>query len=71
MPEPSHMHPRETLTSEALQHISFKTTKLGSLLDVEDSSDPDDLRVFYYLIQVSSLRRPRWLTKECVMCGCV
>ena len=41
-----------TLTNGATQHISFTTTKLGSLLDVEDSSDPEGLRVFYYLIQV-------------------
>jgi hypothetical protein len=40
-----------------MQHISFTTTKLGSLLDVEDSSDPEGLRVFYYLIQVHSMRR--------------
>ena len=33
------------------EHISFTTTKIGSLLDVEDSSDPEGLRVFYYLIQ--------------------
>ena len=35
------------------QHISFTTTKIGSLLDVEDSADPEGLRVFYYLIQVN------------------
>ena len=33
------------------EHISFTTTKIGSLLDVEDSKDPDGLRVFYYLIR--------------------
>lgn len=33
------------------EHISFTTTKIGSLLDVEDSKDPDGLRVFYYLVQ--------------------
>mmetsp|Transcript_46469 Transcript_46469/g.113149 ORF Transcript_46469/g.113149 Transcript_46469/m.113149 type:complete len:149 (-) Transcript_46469:181-627(-) len=33
------------------EHISFTTTKIGSLLDVEDSKDPEGLRVFYYLIQ--------------------
>jgi len=39
------------------EHISFTTTKIGSLLDVEDSSDPEGLRVFYYLIQVSMQSR--------------
>lgn len=34
------------------EHISFATTKLGSLLQVQSSKDPEGLRVFYYLIQV-------------------
>ncbi|GHJ84509.1 hypothetical protein NliqN6_0911 [Naganishia liquefaciens] len=33
------------------EHISFETAKIGSLNDVQDSQDPDGLRVFYYLIQ--------------------
>ena len=28
-----------------------KTAKIGSLQDVQDSSDPEGLRVFYYLVQ--------------------
>mmetsp|Transcript_1007 Transcript_1007/g.2850 ORF Transcript_1007/g.2850 Transcript_1007/m.2850 type:complete len:147 (+) Transcript_1007:49-489(+) len=32
-------------------HISFVTTKIGSLLDVQASKDPEGLRVFYYLVQ--------------------
>ncbi|ODQ66734.1 hypothetical protein NADFUDRAFT_50642 [Nadsonia fulvescens var. elongata DSM 6958] len=32
-------------------HISFETSKLGSLNDVQNSNDPEGLRVFYYLIQ--------------------
>jgi protein mago nashi len=32
-------------------HISFCTTKIGSLMDVDSSKDPEGLRVFYYLIQ--------------------
>ena len=34
------------------EHISFSTTKLGSLLQVQSSKDPEGLRVFYYLVQV-------------------
>ena len=34
------------------EHISFATTKLGSLLQVQGSKDPEGLRVFYYLVQV-------------------
>jgi len=37
---------RGTLYSQAAQ-----TAKIGSLVDVTESSDPDGLRVFYYLTQ--------------------
>ena len=33
------------------EHISFCTSKIGSLLDVQESSDPEGLRNFYYLTQ--------------------
>ena len=33
------------------QHVSFATAKIGSLLDVQESSDPEGLRIFYYLVQ--------------------
>merc|ERR1712023_256609 len=32
-------------------HISFTTSKIGSLSDVQNSKDPEGLRVFYYLVQ--------------------
>merc|ERR1711939_1127484 len=32
-------------------HISFQTAKIGSLVDVQSSEDPEGMRVFYYLIQ--------------------
>jgi protein mago nashi len=35
------------------EHISFTTTKLGSVNQVQSSSDADGLRIFYYLVQVS------------------
>lgn len=35
------------------EHISFTTSKIGSLVDVQGSQDPEGLRVFYYLVQVS------------------
>ncbi|XDB50742.1 hypothetical protein AB1E18_004304 [Capra hircus] len=31
------------------EHISFTTSKIGSLIDVNQSKDPEGLRVFYYL----------------------
>ena len=33
------------------EHISFETAKLGSLVEVQDSEDPEGLRVMYYLVQ--------------------
>ena len=33
------------------QHVSFALGKLGSLLAVEESKDPEGLRVLYYLVQ--------------------
>lgn len=32
-------------------HIRFSTNKIGSLLDVQESEDPEGLKVFYYLVQ--------------------
>ncbi len=33
------------------EHISFTSTKIGSLLNVQDSKDPEGFRIFYYLVQ--------------------
>merc|ERR1712070_118683 len=32
-------------------HISFCTKKIGSLFDIDNTQDPDGLRIFYYLVQ--------------------
>lgn len=32
------------------EHISFELAKIGSLNDVQDSEDPEGLRVFYYFV---------------------
>ena len=45
----------EIILGEA--HISFTTTKLGSLMQVQQSKDPDGLRIFYYLVQVCERSR--------------
>uniref|UniRef100_A0A2K6A8G8 Mago homolog B, exon junction complex subunit n=1 Tax=Mandrillus leucophaeus TaxID=9568 RepID=A0A2K6A8G8_MANLE len=34
-----------------LVHISFATSKIGSLIDINQSKDPEGLRVFYHLVQ--------------------
>jgi hypothetical protein len=31
--------------------VHVQTAKIGSLVDIQDSEDPEGLRVFYYLIQ--------------------
>jgi Mago nashi protein len=31
--------------------LDRKTAKIGSLVDIQDSEDPEGLRVFYYLVQ--------------------
>lgn len=33
------------------RHVSFATSKIGSLAEVQKSRDPDGLRGFYYLVQ--------------------
>eukprot|EP00049_Salpingoeca_infusionum_P027342 m.31706 g.31706 ORF g.31706 m.31706 type:complete len:146 (+) comp9455_c0_seq1:59-496(+) len=33
------------------EHICFATKKIGSMMDVNESKDPDGLRSFYYLVQ--------------------
>jgi hypothetical protein len=34
-----------------LTALTAQTAKIGSLVDVTESSDPEGLRVFYYLVQ--------------------
>ena len=34
-----------------MQHISFTCAKISSMLEVQDSADPEGLRLFYYLVQ--------------------
>ncbi|GAA6013387.1 hypothetical protein JCM8202_003128 [Rhodotorula sphaerocarpa] len=32
-------------------HISFQTAKIGSMVDVNNSDDPEGMQIFYYLVQ--------------------
>jgi len=50
-PEPNQDGRQEFEVVLGNQHISFATAKIGSLLDVQESTDPEGLRIFYYLIQ--------------------
>ena len=64
-PEPDRNGRQEFEVVMGNTHISFATAKIGSLLDVQDSKDPEGLRIFYYLVQdlkcfVFSLIIPSW-----------
>ena len=39
-----------------LNNGDFQTAKIGSLVDIQDSEDPEGLRVFYYLVQDLKVR---------------
>lgn len=50
-PQPDRIGRQELEILIGNQHISFTTSKIGSLLDVNQSKDPEGLRCFYYLVQ--------------------
>jgi len=50
-PEPDRIGKQELEIVMGSEHISFTTTKIGSLLEVQESKDPEGLRIFYYLVQ--------------------
>jgi protein mago nashi len=42
--------------NDAVPDIGLQTAKIGSLVDIQDSEDPEGLRVFYYLVQDLKVR---------------
>nr|KYP31602.1 Protein mago nashi isogeny [Cajanus cajan] len=50
-PEPDRLGRQELEIVMGNEHISFTTSKIGSLVDVQSSADPEGLRIFYYLVQ--------------------
>ncbi|KAK4382800.1 protein mago nashi2 [Sesamum angolense] len=50
-PEPDRVGRQELEIVMGNEHISFTTSKIGSLMDVQTSKDPEGLRIFYYLVQ--------------------
>eukprot|EP00276_Gloeochaete_wittrockiana_P015932 CAMPEP_0184356350 /NCGR_PEP_ID=MMETSP1089-20130417/102209_1 /TAXON_ID=38269 ORGANISM="Gloeochaete wittrockiana, Strain SAG46.84" /NCGR_SAMPLE_ID=MMETSP1089 /ASSEMBLY_ACC=CAM_ASM_000445 /LENGTH=149 /DNA_ID=CAMNT_0026693537 /DNA_START=50 /DNA_END=499 /DNA_ORIENTATION=+ len=50
-PEPDKVGKQELEIVLGDQHISFRTLKIGSVSQLQDTKDPDGLRVFHYLIQ--------------------
>jgi protein mago nashi len=51
-PEPDRVGRQELEVILNGEHISFTCTKLGSVLQVQQSKDPEGLRVFYYLVSM-------------------
>jgi protein mago nashi len=50
-PAPTRDGRQELEVKMGKEHISFTSAKIGSLLNVQDSEDPEGYRAFYYLIQ--------------------
>ncbi|CAH9107577.1 unnamed protein product [Cuscuta epithymum] len=50
-PEPDRVGRQELEIVLENEHICFTTSKIGSLMDVQTSKDPEGLRIFYYLVQ--------------------
>ncbi|KAL6042893.1 Protein mago nashi 2 [Balamuthia mandrillaris] len=50
-PEPDVSGTQELEVVLGKDHISFSTSKIGSLLEVQSCKDAEGLRVFYYLVQ--------------------
>ncbi|KAK4363506.1 hypothetical protein RND71_018747 [Anisodus tanguticus] len=68
-PEPDRVGRQELEIVMGNEHISFTTSKIGSLMDVQTSKDPEALRIFYYLVQVlhfssSTLSIATWFDHE-------
>lgn len=66
-PEPDRIGRQELEIVMGNEHISFTTSKIGSLVDVQSSKDPEGLRIFYYLVQVRP--QPRQIPILFVSCG--
>ncbi|TKR63120.1 hypothetical protein L596_026992 [Steinernema carpocapsae] len=50
-PEPDRVGRQELEILVNDEHISFTTSKIGSLVEVNNCKDPEGLRTFYYLVQ--------------------
>jgi protein mago nashi len=50
-PQPNNVGRQELEVVLGNHHISFCTTKLGSLVDVQESSEHGALKIFYWLVQ--------------------
>ncbi len=70
-PPPDRVGKQELEIKMGSEHICFNTTKLGSVLQVQQSKDPDGLRIFYYLVQASGqagAMRAIVQCRSCILC---
>lgn len=51
-PEPDRVGRQELEIVLGNEHISFITTKIGAVAEVENSADPEGLQNFHWLVQV-------------------
>ena len=52
-------------------HRTLQTAKIGSLVDIQDSEDPEGLRIFYYLVQDLRVCALPWAPASSVIDFCV
>lgn len=53
------LHSKFVISLPGLHYDSYniiQTGKIGSLVEIQDSEDPEGLRVFYYLVQDLKVR---------------
>jgi len=50
-PQPDKIGRQELEIKLDKEHIAFTSSKIGSLLNVQESADPEGFRIFYYLVQ--------------------
>ena len=50
-PEPDEVGRQELEIKDADAHIAFTCSKLGTMLEIKDSDDPEGLKALYFLVQ--------------------
>jgi len=50
-PEPDDVGRQEIEVKDGAEHVAFTCAKIGSMLDISDSEDPEGLKALYYLVQ--------------------
>jgi protein mago nashi len=50
-PEPDDVGRQEIEIKDGEEHVAFTCSKIGSMLDITDSEDPQGLKALYFLVQ--------------------